>query len=204
MSQEPRIQFEKNGTIVGEIYHDANGNLVLTTDSGDGVRIDSLIDGTGTAYSAVDNRKRSFLAHVETNNGASIGSHTWETMPYNKIEMNKIDGATFDTSSYTLTLPAGTYYFDCFHNAYSTNDCNMRLYNPTTSTEIKQGSMAYGNNSAPMTLKGEISFSEETDIIVQIKADSSTSWGAGVVRNDNLSLSQTPYAGNFYVEYAGE
>lgn len=201
MSSEPRIQLNIDGSAVSEIFNvDSNDNVaVVSLDSGN-VKIDSLIDGENIQYSSIDRRKRSFLAQIETNNGWDISGNTWNTAPYNVVRYNKIAGATFDTASYTLTVEPGTYFFDCFHKTHGAGDTNVRLYNPTTSTEIKQGSMAYGGSSAPMTIKTEIEFTETTDIVMQVKPRDNTSWGAGVVRDDYISTNQTPYAGEFYVE----
>jgi len=195
----PRIEFEDDKIVVMRVSVNDEEDLVFENVTGSGVVVENLLDGNRDPI-AVNRRKKAFLAHVATTNNTSASGNTWNTLPYNSVEFNGISTATFDTNTHQLTLQPGSYYFDIFHNAYNTNDTNIRLYDPVNNTELKQGSMAYGAESAPMTIKWKTTFASQITIEMQIRPRQSTSYAAGVVRDDNVPTSQTPFAGDFYVE----
>jgi hypothetical protein len=194
---------DENDAVLASMVLDGDDNLLIKAEGQNNVIMPGIVAADGTVFNRFENRDNMFLAQIETNNGVNLSGGGWRTLPYNVERFNSISGASFNTSTHTLTLPEGEYYFDCFHRTYATNDTNLRLYDPTNTTEIKQGSMAYGNESAPMTLKAIMTFNTTQDLVMQVYPRSSTSWGAGVVRDNNVPTINTPFAGKFYVERIG-
>jgi len=201
MSEKPELVFTNGQSDVAKIYQDNSGSIKIEALVSNNIIVESLRDENGNAFTESKGVEEIFLAHIATTNGVSTPNDTYFTLPYNTVEENSIPGASFDTATHELSLPAGLYYVDSYHNFYSgDSDASIRLYDPDNNTQVLQGSMGYANNSSFMTISGLLNLSSTTNMIMQLRSDDGTSWGAGVVRDDNIPTTETPYAGNFYIE----
>lgn len=131
-------------------------------------------DQTGMATPNASTLKSMFLRHAPTS-GTAVGSNTagaWNTRPVTQVS-NSIASASHDDSTFTTTLPAGTYLVLVGGTNYSSGRSRTRFKSTTTATSI-DGLNSFDNTGSAdglnsvgfgvLTLSGEELFRVETYI----------------------------------------
>lgn len=77
----------------------------------------------------------------------TFASGAYRTRALNTEEKNTIAGASLDSSSNRITLPAGKYYVKAWGTAFMVNSHAMRIYNITDSSVIITGSSSSARES---------------------------------------------------------
>lgn len=138
----------------------------------------------GTALVHVRDEKSSGTA------AASITSGGWRTRLLNTTKTNEVSGASLNTSTGVLTLPAGTYFAEGFCPRYVGNNAasahQARLYNATAAAELIAGRNSYGAVSATdsnmagageASVTGRFTLSVQSDIQLEHRVTTTSSGG---------------------------
>ena len=123
---------------------------------------------------------------------ANITSGNWQDVPLATEVGSGITGASIESN--VVTLPAGTYEFEYFVNAYfggvtsAAVSAQCRLYNDTATAEITDsgGSLGTIRENDGITIGGmatsrgsvAVTFGVETDVILQTQANDGAAYGA--------------------------
>jgi hypothetical protein len=111
------------------------------------------IDTIATLDAAAGSQSRQvFIAHDQkangTNGGVMDSQTTWQTRDLNTIITNTITGASLDTSTSRITLPAGTYLILASAPAYRPFRHVARLRNITDSADSMIGTAEYAGDTS--------------------------------------------------------
>ncbi len=68
--------------------------------------------------------------------------------PLNTVKYNNIPGASLNTSTFVMTLPAGKYLVKAKARTFNVGDHILQLYNDTTSTELVRSNFISGTSSS--------------------------------------------------------
>ncbi len=68
--------------------------------------------------------------------------------PLNTVKYNNIPGASLNTSTFVITLPAGSYLVKAKARTWNFGDHILQLYNDTTSTELVRSNFISGTSSS--------------------------------------------------------
>jgi len=120
------------------------------------------------------------LLHVRhvLSSGNAAGTFTsgsYQTRPLNTVETNEISGASL--SSNQITLPAGTYYFEGFADAYNVDTNKLKLYNVTDTADVIIGLVSYVSNvdQQPAVISGMFTLSSTKTLEVQHRCSTTRS-----------------------------
>ncbi len=128
--------------------------------------------------------------HQTDGNGGTLASGAWTLRPINTVVENTISGASLNTETNIITLPAGEYYIEASVCAYRVNRHRAYLYNQDDSEIILLGTseMAVNASTSAATwsrILGRINLSVITDMSIQHRCTNSRSndgMGAGTTQ----------------------
>jgi hypothetical protein len=116
-------------------------------------------------------------------NGGDATSGAWLSYINNTSIENTIVGASIDTGTGIITLPAGTYRIEAMAVFFQTNRSILRLYNNDSATELKTGlavnAASTGAEALPSILKYKLVIAVATNILTQYQV-STTNAGDGL------------------------
>lgn len=125
---------------------DINGNAVVTGNIGIGTTVPSYplhIQGdiytSGTLYQSTLNQ--AMFSHVSSSTvgGGSTTANLYVTRSLNTVDYNDIVGASLNTGTGQVTLPAGKYHIRIRGSAYNCGFNRLRLFNLTTTAPVAYG-----------------------------------------------------------------
>lgn len=147
---------------------------------------DDPVDSGETVESVNPLANNVFYAEHQETSGTGGGATTtgsWFTRKINTEVINQISGASFNTGTYILTLPAGTYLVEAWAHGYNISISKINLYNNTDTSIEAYGSSEGLPGSSATTIKStlftKIVLASSKDLLIQQQVGKTIADGLG-------------------------